>query len=69
MNNITGKRIKELRQDRNLTQEQLGKEINISQDMISLWETGKLLPTTELVILLAKYFGESTDYILGLKDD
>ena len=69
MDNITGKRIKELRLDKKLSQEQLGKEINISQDMISLWETGKLLPTTELIIILAKYFGESTDYILGLKDD
>jgi len=69
MENVTGKRIKELRQDKKLSQEQLGKEINISQDMISLWETGKLLPTTEYVILLAKFFNESSDYILGLSDN
>ena len=67
--NITAKRIKELRQAENLSQKQLGEILHISQDLISLWETGKQLPTTELVILLAKYFGESTDYILGLTDD
>ena len=69
MNNITGKRIKELRFEKKLTQRQLGKEINISHNMISLWEIGKLLPTTEYVIILAKFFNESADYILGLTDD
>ena len=69
MENVTGKRIKELRQEKKLSQEQLGKAINISQDMVSLWEKGKLLPTTEHIIILAKFFNESADYILGLKDD
>lgn len=69
MDNIIGQRIKELRQFEGLSQAQLGKELNVSQDTVSLWENGKNSPTTEYIILLAKYFGESTDYILGLKDD
>ena len=69
MNNTIGKRIKELRLEKELTQAQLGKEINVSQDMISLWELGKCLPSTEHIIRLAKFFNESADYILGLKDD
>lgn len=69
MNNTIGKRIKELRLEKELSQAQLGKAINLSQDMVSLWELGKCLPSTEDIIRLAKFFNESADYILGLKDD
>ena len=69
MQNITGQRIKELRQAENLTQKQLGEKLNVSQDTISLWEIGKSLPSAEDIIRIAKIFNESADYILGLKDD
>ena len=69
MSNTIGQRIKELRQSEGLSQSQLGKKLNVSQDTVSLWENGKNQPNTEYVILLAKFFGESTDYILGLNDD
>ena len=65
---IIAKRIKEIRKENNLTQLELGKILSVSQDNISLWETGKSLPTVQHVILLAKTFNLSTDYILGVSE-
>ena len=63
-----GKRIKELRVEHNLSQQQFGQLLAVSQDTISLWENGKSLPTTENLIVIAKTFQDSTDYILCLVD-
>ena len=63
-----GKRIKELRVEHNLSQQQFGQLLAVSQDTISLWENGKSLPTTENLIVIAKTFQVSTDYILCLVD-
>ena len=67
MNNI-GNRIKELRIENKLTQNEFGKKLSVSQDTVSLWETGKSLPTAEFLILMHKIFGVSVDYILCLTD-
>ena len=48
-------RIKEIRTDRNLTQEQFGKLLNTSQDTVSLWEKGKSTPNADQIICLADY--------------
>ncbi len=61
-------RLKELRKENQLTQLQLGKLLNISQDTISLWEKGKSLPGVEYIVALAKLYDVTTDYLLGLKD-
>lgn len=63
-----GKRIKELRKDKGLTQTQLAKQISSTQDTISLWELGKSYPDIINLIKLAKYFAVSTDYLLGLEE-
>lgn len=63
-----GKIIRDLRHDRGLTQTQLAREISTTQDTISLWELGKSYPDIINLIKLAKFFGVSTDYMLGLKD-
>ncbi len=64
----TGKRIKEIRTERKLSQTQFGKILEVSQDTVSLWENGKSLPPAEIVIFIARKYGISADYILGLKD-
>ena len=64
---ITGRRIKQLREEKGLTQEKLSKEINISRDMIGRYETDRTVPTDNLV-RIAKYFKTTTDYLLGLTD-
>ena len=61
-------RIRELRQSKGLSQMQLAKELNISQSAIAKWELGKTEPGASALILLSKFFNETTDYILGLTD-
>ena len=61
-------RIKEIRAERNLTQEQFGKLLNTSQDTVSLWEKGKSTPNAEQIICIAETFQISCDNILGLID-
>ncbi len=61
-------RIKELRQNKGLSQMQLANKLNISQSAIAKWELGKTEPTASALISLSKFFGETTDYILGLED-
>ena len=63
-----GKRIKEIRLEQGLSQEKFGKILSVSQDTVSLWEKGKSLPMTELLIAIATKFDVSVDYILCLKD-
>ena len=69
MNNIEiGKRIKEIRLENKLSQKQMGDVLTVSQDTVSLWEKGKSVPTAEYLVLIAKRFCVSVDYILCLTD-
>ena len=61
-------RIKELRIERNLSQMDLAKALNMSQSAVAKWELGKTEPTASAIILLARFFNESADYLLGLVD-
>ena len=63
-----GERIKSLRQEKGVGQNQLAKELNFSNASISYWETGKQIPSAEVIFKLANYFGVSADYLLGLED-
>ena len=61
-------RIKELRLQKNMSQMELAKATGISQSAIAKWELGKTEPTATAIITLANFFGETTDYILGVTD-
>ena len=61
-------RLKELRIQNNLSQMQLAHKTNLSQSAIAKWELGKTEPTASAIIILAKFFNETTDYLLGLED-
>ena len=63
-------RLKDLRISKGLTQKDLEKELEgkITASAIGWWETEKRIPKFDLVIILAKYFGVSTDYLAGLED-
>ncbi len=63
-----GKRIREVRLERKLSQNQMADLLSVSQDTISLWENGKSVPTAEYLIEISKNFNVSTDYILCLAD-
>ncbi len=47
---------------------QLAQAIGVSQSAIAKWELGKTEPTASAIILLAAFFDETTDYLLGVTD-
>lgn len=67
MENHLGKKIRELRRAKDLTQEQLADYLNISYQSVSKWETGTAAPDLSFVIPLARLFGISTDELLGFE--
>ena len=62
-------RIREIREDRDLTQSDIAKILNVSQVAYSFYEIGKRQLPIELLIKLAKYYNTSTDYLLELTDE
>lgn len=60
----SGKRIKQLRQEMNLSQEQLAEKINVSQNMIAKIECGLRRPSVDFLIELAEFFEISLHYIV-----
>ena len=66
--NIFPSRLKELRNSKGLTQKQLAKELNVTDDSIFSWEKGRSQPSIENLIMLCKFFGVTSDYLLGLED-
>ena len=67
--NILGKRIKALRKELKLTQEDIAKKLNISVAALSRYETGAFEPKSlELIVELATLYNVSTDYLLGKSD-
>ena len=63
-------RLKELRQQKNLTQAKVADSLGITQQSYARWETGKVTPTPEKLSKIAKFYGVTTDYLIeGQKDD
>ena len=63
------KRIRDLREDNDLTQKQVAKELNCSQQVYSNYELGQRDIPTDILIRLSKFYGVSIDYILGITDN
>ncbi|HEX3047211.1 MAG TPA: helix-turn-helix transcriptional regulator [Bacillota bacterium] len=67
---ILAKRIKELREERGLTQEALSGDLGLSgKSAIANYEKGFRTPEYETLLKIADYFNVSTDYLLGRTDD
>ena len=62
-------RIKELREEKGLSQSALASEINTSQRNIGRWENGENEPTYSQLIKLSDFFECSIDYLIGREDD
>ena len=60
------KRIRDLREDRDLNQAQIAVILNVSQPTYSRYESGRLDLPSEALITLAKFYGVTADYILGI---
>ena len=66
MSNNISKKIKELREQNNITQNKLANDLFIKQQTVAQWENGSRALKADSIISLAKYFNVSTDYVLGL---
>ena len=62
------KRLKELRLNKNLTQQQLGKLLSVSGQTILNWENDITYPSVKKLIELATFFDVSIDYLLDFKE-
>lgn len=63
------RRIRDLREDRDLTQKQVAQMLGMSQTGYSKYETGENDIPTQILIKLADYYETSTDYLLGRTDE
>lgn len=57
-------RIRELRKNKGLSQEELAEQLGVSRQAISKWESEQSVPDIEKIILISDYFEVSTDYVL-----
>ena len=62
-------RIRNLREDRDLTQTDIAKHLGMSQTGYSKYETGENDIPTQILIKLADFYDTSVDYLLGRTDD
>jgi transcriptional regulator with XRE-family HTH domain len=59
-------KIKFLRDKNNMTQTDLAKKLNLTRSSVNSWEQGLNVPSTPLIVELARLFQVSTDYLLGV---
>lgn len=67
--NIRYPRIRELREDNDMTQKEVSKYLNMSQTGYSKYETGENDIPTRVLIELAKLYSTTVDYLLNLTDN
>lgn len=65
---VFAERLKELRNEKGLSQRGLAKLLNLSYSAIAQWESEVRVPNAEAVVILAKFFAVTSDYLLGLTD-
>ena len=65
MSETMGQIIRRLRKERNLTQEELAEQLNITYQAVSRWENGTGMPDISQIVPLSKVFGVSTDVLFG----
>lgn len=61
-------KIKQLREQMGYTQAELARKLKLTRSSINGWEMGLSVPSTPMVVELAKIFNVSTDYLLGLDE-
>ena len=63
-----GKKIMTMRNEKNLSQEQLAEKLNVTRQTISNWENGKFYPDIDSLVNLSKFFNVSLDVLLSYVD-
>lgn len=62
------KRIRHLRQSRELSQVQLAEKLGVKKQSVSNWENDNIMPSVETLKKAADFFHVSTDYLLGREE-
>lgn len=62
------RRLRDLREDKDLTQEQVAEAVCVGQRAYSYYENGQRMLPPEVLSALARFHGVSVDYLLGLTD-
>ena len=65
---MLNERIRTLRLERNWSQVDLAKKLNVTKQSVSNWENDNIQPSIDMLVKLAREFSVSTDYLLGLED-
>ena len=65
---MKGNRIKLLREEKKIKQDELAKVLSISPSAVGMYERDEREPNNEITLKLAEYYGVSTDYLLGKTD-
>ena len=65
---MLSKRINELRTALGWSQVELARRLQISKQTVSNWENDNIQPSVDMLLRLARVFGVSTDYLLGLEE-
>ncbi len=62
---LFGEKLKAIRKEKNISQEQLSEMLNVSRQAVSKWESGASYPETEKLILISQKLNVSIDYLLN----
>lgn len=62
-------KIKDLREDRDITQKEIASFLMCDQSLYSKYERGERSVPVEIVVKLAEFYNTTTDYLLGLTDN
>ena len=63
------KKIKELREEKELTQRDMARIFHVSQVTINRWENGETETDFDTLVEISKYFGVSVEYLLGADNE
>ena len=66
---VLSERLKELRLANQKKQDELAKLLDLSYSAYKRYEYGEREPTASTIVRMARYFGVSSDYLLGLRDE
>lgn len=62
-----GNKLKELRTQANMTQQQLATKLGVTKSVVSYYELQERYPSPEILMRIAREFKVSTDYLLGMQ--
>ena len=60
--------LKYLREEKGLSQIELGKKLGLGEATIGRWERGRQIPNIEYLETLARFFGVTAGYLIGMED-